>query len=72
MDEDQTVLVHAFHFYGRTLEDIEVATFKATHEAILALGGEPLAGTAERVPRSEVDESGHYRRMATGWGELAV
>ena len=70
MQEQQGVLVQAFRRVGNTLENFEVAGFKATPEKIRALGGEPLPGTEQRVPQSELDEEGHYRRIATGWGGL--
>lgn len=70
MQEQENVLVQAFRRVGRTLEDFEVATFKATPEEIKALGGEPIPGTAQQVHPSELDPEGHYRRIATGWGAL--
>jgi hypothetical protein len=70
MQEQESVLVHAFRRVGKTLEDFEVAGFKATREQISALGGEPIPGTEQQVPRSELDERGNYRRIATGWGDL--
>jgi hypothetical protein len=71
MQDQQTVTVHGFRLYGSHIEDFKVANFKATREVIAALGGEPLLGTEQTVPRSELDRHGRYRRVATGWGELA-
>ena len=70
MQEQPSVLVHAFRRVGRTLEDFEVSTFKATCDEIKRLGGEPIPGTDQHVSPSELDGDGHYRRIATGWGEL--
>jgi hypothetical protein len=70
MQEQQSVLVQAFRRFGNHFENVEVASFKATPEKIKALGGEPIPGTEQRVPSSELDSDGHYRRIATGWGGL--
>ena len=49
---------------------IALAPYKATLEAIEEEGGKVLEGTGQDVPAQEVDDHGHYRRLATGWGEL--
>lgn len=50
---------------------MSVSDFKTTHEIITTqLGGEPIEGTQQEVPVDELDEFGHYRRVATGWGAL--
>jgi hypothetical protein len=38
----------------------EMARFKATREAIEALEGQLVDGTAEEVPASELDDKGRY------------
>jgi hypothetical protein len=35
------------------------------------LKAEIVEGTGQEVLRSELDNEGRYRRIATGWGELA-
>jgi predicted RNase H-like HicB family nuclease len=50
--------------------DIALAPYKATLAAIKEEGGQVLQGTGQDVPAQEVDDHGHYRRLATGWGEL--
>ena len=70
MQKFGTVVVHGVHLYLGHVESPEVAGFKATLEAIKALGGDPIEGTAQTVLLSDLDRQGHYRRVATGWGEL--
>jgi hypothetical protein len=70
MQEQDSVLVQAFSRAGKKLKDSEVAGFKTTRDRIKALGGEPIPGTEQHVPRSALDAEGHYRRIATGWGAL--
>ena len=71
MNDTQTVTV----FYFQTLDDgvemARMAGYKATREQIAAMhSAKILEGTGERVPASELDAQGHYRRLPTGWGEL--
>lgn len=70
MQEVATVVVYGLQLYSANVEHREVAGFKATLDAIKALGGEPIEGTAQSVMRSKLDRQGRYRRIATGWGEL--
>lgn len=66
----EMVTVYSFRTYSGHAEMPVVAPYKATLEAIKAAGGELVSGTEEVVPPEEIDEHGHYRRHATGWGEL--
>ena len=71
MNDTQTVTVFYFQTMGDSIEMARMAGYKATREQIGAMrGAKLLEGTGERVPTSELDEHGHYRRMPTGWGEL--
>ena len=70
MQEVDSVVVYSLRLYPAHTENLEMAGFKATLDVIKALGAEPIAGTAQSVPRSELDRQGRYRRIATGWGEL--
>lgn len=70
MQEVATVVVYSLHLHPAHAESLEVAGFKAPLEVIKALGGEPIAGTAQSVLSTELDRQGRYRRIATGWGEL--
>jgi hypothetical protein len=70
MQQEPTVTVYNFRVQRARPEELDMAPFKAPRETIRALGGEPLAGTAEDVPRDQLDEQGRYRRIATGWGAL--
>jgi hypothetical protein len=46
--------------------------FKTTRESIEAQpGAKVLEGTGQEVSLDELDGQGRYRRIATGWGELA-
>jgi len=69
MSEPSCVTVYSFRLYGH-VESPHVPGYKATRQAIERLGGEALHGTAQEVPSGEVDESGCYRRLNTGWGPL--
>jgi hypothetical protein len=70
MQEAASVVVYSLRVYPAHIENPEVAGFKAPLDIIKALGGDPIAGTAQSVLRSELDHQGRYRRIATGWGEL--
>lgn len=70
MDDSESATVYSFRIYTGHAERPQVSPHKATREAILELGGEVLNGTAQDVPQSALDTQGHYRRVATGWGEL--
>lgn len=70
MEQSDPVTVYGFRTYAGHAELPELAAFKATAEAVRALGGEIVHGTEEKVARAELDREGRYRRQATGWGEL--
>lgn len=67
----ERVTVYSFRTLDSGYESSPVAPFKATRLAIVELfQGDPIEGTAEEVPASEVDAQGRFLRRATGWGEL--
>jgi hypothetical protein len=71
MNDPQTVTVYHFQTLDEGVEMARMAGFKATREQIAKMGNARLLeGTDERVPASELDPQGHYRRLPTGWGEL--
>jgi len=71
MNDTQTVTVFHFQTLDDGVEMARMAGYKATREQIAAMhSAKILEGTGERVPTSELDDQGHYRRMPTGWGEL--
>ena len=67
---EDSVTVYGFLVFDQHIESPSVSSFKATRQAIQALGAEVLEGTGEDVPSWAVDGQGHFRRRATGWGEL--
>lgn len=70
-DHGSTVAVYNFRTLDSGFESSPVSSFKATRRAIVEVfGGDPIEGTEQWVPRSELDEQGRYRRRATGWGDL--
>ena len=72
MNSTETVEVFNFRTFDLQSRVWRRSKFKATRDTIVSnLGGEVLEGTGRDVPRAEVDEHGHYRRIATGWGELS-
>lgn len=72
MDEVSTVIVYSFRQYDPYLRMHDVAKFKAPRDLIVSrFKGEVLEGTHEEVEASALDADGRYRRIATGWGELA-
>lgn len=67
-----TVTVYGFRVFDPDSREMQVAACKATLEAIGRVGlAEPVPGTGEDVPTLALDARGRYRRVATGWGELA-
>lgn len=69
--ETETVTVYALQVFDAATEAYRILPFKAPRElATSRFGGEVLHGTHESVPRSELDSSGRFRRVATGWGAL--
>lgn len=72
MQQESTTKVYNYIAYDARPEGFSVARHKATREAILQrLSGQVLEGTEQEVPLDELDGDGRYRRLATGWGELA-
>ncbi len=66
-----TVTVYAFMVFDLNTRERVPGSFKATREAIAAMfEAERLDATAEDVPQASIDARGHFRRLATGWGEL--
>ena len=69
---DSTVTVYSFRTYDETTRSLELARFKAPRELIATrFKGQVLEGTEEVIEASALDREGRYRRIATGWGELA-
>ncbi len=69
--DTDTVTVYSFLLLQDGVELARQATFKATRELIKATHcAQILEGTGERVPTSALDAQGHFKRIATGWGEL--
>jgi hypothetical protein len=71
MDPSNTVTVYSFRTYAGHAEVPSLAPYKAPIEVIMAIGGEIVCGTEEKVHANELNDSGHYQRQATGWGELS-
>ena len=71
MTQPDTVVVYNFRALEGGREIMHLLPFKATREAIeKVFGGSVLEGTGQQVARTALDESGRYRRVATGWGKL--
>lgn len=71
MTQSDTVMVYSFHTFPDGTELPQLPAYKATRAAIEALNGTLLEGTGEQVERGAIDAEGRFRRLATGWGELA-
>jgi hypothetical protein len=72
MNRSDTVTVFSFRAFDLDSREMQVASGKATRDAIARFSlAELVPGTAEDVPRRALDAQGRYRRVATGWGELA-
>lgn len=72
MKSTETVEVFDFRTFDLESRVWRRSKFKATRDTIVSnLGGEVLEGTGRDVPLAELDKHGHYRRIATGWGELS-
>jgi hypothetical protein len=69
MNRLKTVTVYSFHTFEEGVERPRLADFKATREMVRTAGGRVAEGTAETVEATKLDESGRYRRRATGWCE---
>lgn len=71
MARSDTVVVYNFRTLEGGHEFTQLMPFKATRENIERLySGAVMEGTGQEVERSQLDESGHYRRVATGWVDL--
>ena len=72
MDESKLTEVHGFWTYDKGIEAPALAPFKATRESIATVWkGRVADGTEQWVDDSQLDDRGRYRRIPTGWGELA-
>lgn len=72
MNDADGVTVYSFLVSDAGPKHWRLAAFKASRETIQrAYGGRVLEGTAQRVPRNDLDAEGRLRRVATGWGEAA-
>lgn len=72
INEVPTVTVYSFRMFDLNTESDHFSNFKAAREVIVErYRGQVLEGTAESVEVSALDGEGRYRRIATGWGELA-
>ena len=72
MNEVETVVVYNFRIADGAEHPGNVANFKAPRHLIgQRYRGEVLEGTGEEIEASALDSQGRYRRIATGWGELA-
>ncbi|MES2714742.1 MAG: hypothetical protein V4795_03220 [Pseudomonadota bacterium] len=72
MHRDGTVTVYSYKAFDPDTREMQLASGKATRAAIAAMQlAEAVPGTAEDVPRQALDADGRYRRLATGWGDLA-
>lgn len=70
MQVDQGVTVYRYWVTPPQGVHRSMSTDMATLDVIeREIGSAPLVGTAKVVPEAEVDRHGHYRRLATGWGE---
>jgi hypothetical protein len=70
MTDETLITVYDFRLIQPPIENPQLPGYKATLAAIRELGGVALAGTAQQVPASDVDDEGRYRRLNTGWGAL--
>lgn len=66
------VTVYSFCLYDLDSRSMRQLPYKLQRPAIEAINGaELLEATAEEVAAEALDAQGRYRRVATGWGELA-
>jgi len=69
---NRTVTVYNFCLYDLDSRTMRQVPYKLPRSAIEGTkGAELLEGTAEEVAPEALDAQGRYRRVATGWGELA-
>ena len=72
MGTHETVKVYNYRLLDTTPELSVLSSYKAPREIVARkFRGEVLEGTGEEVPVAELDALGRYRRIASGWGELA-
>jgi len=72
MEQHDSVKVYSFRQFDAGTKEMHLVGYKATREAIAShFGGEVLEGTGQSISSGEIDEHGVYRRIATGWGDLA-
>ena len=72
MTDAQTVVVYNFRVHDGGEQLGSIAAFKAPRGLIRErFLGQVLEGTGEEVEAGALDAEGRYRRIATGWGELA-
>jgi hypothetical protein len=68
----RTVVVYSFCLYDLDSRTMRQLPYKLPRPAIEATkGAELLEATAQEVALGALDAQGRYRRVATGWGELA-
>ena len=71
-DDAEEVTVYNYLTFDSGQKSRIQSPFKAPRDRIeTALKGKVLEGTAETVLASQLDKEGRYRRIATGWGDLA-
>ena len=71
-DDSDEVTVYNYLTFDSGQRSRTQSPFKAPRDRIeKTLMGKVLEGTAEKVLASQLDEQGRYRRIATGWGDLA-
>jgi len=72
MEHRELVKVYSFRVFDEGNRDWRIAPHKAPRDVVVErFGGEVLEGTAHEVAPDELDGQGRYRRLATGWGDLA-
>jgi hypothetical protein len=71
MEASKIVTVYNFSQFEIGSDAPIVSGFKAQRQTIAKVfKGQVLEGTGEKVPESELDQDGRFRRVATGWGSL--
>ena len=72
MDETYVTVYSYLRPATRAGDEPEMAPDKAIAEVIRSMPGATLLeGTAMQVPADELDPRSHWRRVATGWGDLS-
>ena len=68
MAQPETVVVYDVRTFEGGREFTQPMPFKVARENTERLySGAVLEGAGQEVERSQLDESGHYGRVATGW-----